>query len=227
MDSQKTEVQDDFDRIAGLTPSRWEHNLHYHPFLLNELKHSLDCCMDIGCGTGDFTRTLAQRSQKVIGLDFSHKMIEKARRLSSGQTNIQYIEGDFLEFPMVVGEFDCISSIATVHHLPLSSILQFAKSALKPGGKLLILDLYEPASFGEYLMSCIAVPVNIFMSLIKTGRLRKSKEEVEAWEKHSKNDHYMRIGDIKKECEAILPGARVRYHLFWRYSLVWEKSQGL
>ena len=54
-------------------------------------------------------------------------------------------------------KYDCIASIATFHHLPLEVMLQKAKDALKPGGVLLILDLFQvrmAAGFADGLRRC-------------------------------------------------------------------------
>ena len=46
------------------------------------------------------------------------------------------------EFPP--DTFDCIATIATLHHVPTRAVLLKLKNALRPGGVLLVLDLYEP-----------------------------------------------------------------------------------
>ena len=45
------------------------------------------------------------------------------------------------EFP--AEKFDAIVSIATLHHLPVESLLPSLKDALKPGGRLVVLDLLD------------------------------------------------------------------------------------
>lgn len=219
----KKEVIEDFNRIAGLDETQWDHNKHYLPYLLKHIPQNCTASLDIGCGTGEFTRLLAKKSQTVTGLDFSPKMIERAKKRSSQFPNIQYKLGDFLEYELQPEQFDCIVSIATIHHLPLDTFLHKVKGALKPGGVLLVLDLYKNSTISDFLISAIAVPINLLYMLVKTGKVKVSDQDRLAWNQHAKNDFYLKIPEIKEITNSILPKSLVKRHLFWRYSLVWGK----
>lgn len=52
-------IQHDFDRIALLNFPRWDHNNHYHSFLLNQLPTKGKTILEIGCGTGEYRASLA------------------------------------------------------------------------------------------------------------------------------------------------------------------------
>ena len=81
----KTEsIRGDFDRIAQLPPERWSHNSHYHSYLLKQLPPNCQEVIDVGCGTGDFARLLAQHAGSVVGIDFSPEMIRQANQHSQG-----------------------------------------------------------------------------------------------------------------------------------------------
>jgi 2-polyprenyl-3-methyl-5-hydroxy-6-metoxy-1,4-benzoquinol methylase len=54
-------IRDDFDRIALHDGSEWNHNNRYHNFLLQQLPLHCESILDIGCGTGEFSRLLAKR----------------------------------------------------------------------------------------------------------------------------------------------------------------------
>jgi hypothetical protein len=45
-----------------------------------------------------------------------------------------------------------------------------------------------------------------------------------AWAEHEQYDSYLTLSEIRKACDEILPGALVRKHLLWRYSVVWKKD---
>lgn len=220
----KNEIIKDFNNIAGTDVSVWEHNKHYHKFLLRHVPENCIQALDIGCGKGDFTRLLAQRSQKVLGIDLAPFMIKRAKEQSKENINIEYEIGDILEKDLGINTYDCITSIATFHHLPMREILIKLKTSIKPGGALIILDLYTEKNWWDMLLSAIAVPANIIMMIIKTGKPRKSKEEIRVWDEHAKHDKYMTIEEIKNICSKLLPGAKISRHLFWRYSLVWTKN---
>lgn len=97
------------------------------------------------------------------------------------------------------------------------------KAALKPGGVLLVLDLYEPAGLTDRLLDFIAFPVSIGLRVKHCGRLRRSKESRAAWAAHEAHDLYPTMNDVRTLCAELLPGARIRKHLLWRYSIVWMK----
>jgi SAM-dependent methyltransferase len=57
--------------------------------------------------------------------------------------------------------FDCIVSIATLHHLPLELMLEKMKAALKENGVLLVLDLFKAESASDFVLSIPAIPWNL------------------------------------------------------------------
>ena len=102
-------------------------------------------------------------------------------------------------------------------------MLQKTKDALRPGGVLLILDLFESEWPWELLMDCVALPASIILKLVKTGRLRESGAVRAAWAAHGVHDVYLPLSAIRQVCDQIIPGADVQRHLLWRYSIVWKK----
>jgi len=218
-------IRSDFDRLAALEnePVGWSHNDNYHAHLLRYVPNPCNESLEIGCGTGAFARVLAGRSRHVFGLDLSPEMIRIARARSTGLANLDYQVADVLEWPFPLEQFDCIASIATLHHLPLDLMLEKMKAALKPGGVLLILDLFEAEELSDLFLNAVAFPANLFMQLARTGRLQPSQAQRLAWEEHSRHDHYLKVSTIRCICRDILPGVVIRKHLFWRYSLVWNK----
>ncbi|MCX8130982.1 MAG: class I SAM-dependent methyltransferase [Clostridia bacterium] len=218
-------IKKDFDKIAKLEESKWNHNHHYHEYLLRHLPPGCKTVLDIGCGSGEFTRALAGRADEVVGIDFSTEMISKARSLSREYKNITYINGDVLEYNFTGNKFDSIVSIATVHHLPLKWVLETSRNVLNTGGTLIILDLYKQVSIPEFLLSGLAIPFNLLFMLTKRGSIRVSEEERKAWEEHGKHEDYMSIEEIRNTCKEIMPDAVVKRHLFWRYSLIWKNGE--
>jgi SAM-dependent methyltransferase len=217
-------IRRDFDRLALLeAESGWSHNDHYHPYLLRQLPVPCGESLEIGCGTGAFARLMARRCAHVTGLDLSPESVRLARQRSMDYPNIDFRVEDALAWPFPASKYDCIASIATLHHLPLDEMLAKMKSALRPGGVLLVLDLYKYETPGDYLTGTIAVPANLFLRLFKTGRFRPPAELRAAWEEHGRDEVYARISQLRRLCAGLLPGAVIRKHLFFRYSLVWKK----
>ena len=216
-------IQQDFDRIALVSTDGATHNDHYHDFLLRQLPAHCANSLDIGCGTGTFARRLAERSQHVLALDLSPEMIRLARERSANFSNIDFKLTDVLNLPFAVESFDCIATIATLHHLPLAEMLLKMKTALKPGGVLLILDLFEPEGATDALVNLLALPVSVGLRLIHHGRLLPQRSERAAWNAHESHDSYPKMSEVQALCDRILPGAKLRKHLLWRYSIVWGK----
>jgi ubiquinone/menaquinone biosynthesis C-methylase UbiE len=224
MTQPASKIQSDFDRIALLSDDGWDHNSHYHAYLLKRIPAHCANTLEIGCGTGEFSRLLAQRSDRVFALDLSPQMIRIARDRSSRYTNIDFEIADVLARELPAEQFDCVASIATLHHLPADAAFSKLRRALKVGGTLVVLDLLRADTLLELVMGAMAVPVNVVMKLVRTGRLREPAELREAWAAHGQSDSYLTLSQVREICAGLLPNAEVRRHLFWRYSLVWKKT---
>jgi len=218
-------IQQDFDRIAltEVSPDGTTHNDHYHDFLLRHLPSKLGDALEVGCGTGGFARRLAERGEHVLAADLSPEMIRLARERSARFPNIEYELADIQKRPLPDETFDCIASIATLHHVPYGETLLKMKKALKPGGVLLILDLFEPAGWLDFLSNLVALPISMSLRLIHQGRLRPRREVRAAWAAHEHHDSYPTMKEVRALCASMLPGARIKQHLLWRYSIVWQK----
>jgi SAM-dependent methyltransferase len=213
----------DFDRLAGLSEDGWDHNAHYHGFLLAQLPPGCRQALDVGCGTGAFARLLAGRCDRVLGIDLAPRMVEVARARSGGHPNLDYQVADASSWPFPPVRFDCVASIAAAHHLPLAPLLRKMGEAVIPGGTLLVLDIYRPRSPADLAVSLLAVPGSRLLRLRHTGRLADPPEQRLAWEEHGRTDRYLTLGEVRAACARSLPGARVRRHLLWRYSIVWRR----
>jgi len=217
-------IQKDFDRIALLSSDGWDHNSHYHAFLLRHVPVGAQAALEVGCGTGEFSRLLAERARKVTALDLSTQMIEAARKKTERLKNIDFRVADFMACDIASEQFDCIASIATLHHIETGGALLKMKRALKRGGRLLVLDLFEPEGLRDALQSALlAMPLSGALSLIKRGRFRAPKEVRAVWAEHARHDSFLTLTEVRRVCASVLPGATVTKHLFWRYSLIWQK----
>lgn len=214
----------DFDRIAALDDGAWDHNRHYHAFLLDQLPATLrQTALEVGCGTGAFARSLAQRFRRVQAIDLSAAMIRRARALSAEFENLEFRQADIGTYPLPPATLDCVTSIATLHHLVLEEVLPRLAGALRPGGVLLVLDLYGPRTLLDHLWSAAALPASLTLRLWKLGRLRDPARVRRAWAAHAAHDRYPDLAAVTRIAQRVLPGACVRRHLFWRYSLVWRR----
>ena len=221
----KQKIRNDFDCLAMYDREVWNHNNHYHHFLLKQLPNSCKTVLDIGCGTGEFSRLLAKRSEQVIAIDLSAKMIEVAKQRSREFLNIDFQVADVLQWQFPVGRFDAIASISALHHLPVATLLPELKTALRPEGKLVILDLLAPENLRDRFSDLVAVPLNWVFKIIKNQQIQPSPEVVAAMKAHALTDKYLTLSQAQQIYTRSMKGAKVRKHLFWRYSVVWAKSE--
>ena len=221
--SQET-VRADFDRIALLADESWNHNNHYHSYLIKRIPSSCKAALEIGCGMGTFSRLLAARSEQVLALDLSPQMIRIAQERSKQYPNIHFEVADALTREFSDEEFDCIVSIATLHHLPMETVLRKIKRMLKAGGTFIGLDLFRIEGLSDVFTSAAAFPTNAALRVIKTGKLREPYEIRQAWAEHAKTDYYLTMTEVREISANILPRVEVKKHLFWRYSIIWNKD---
>jgi ubiquinone/menaquinone biosynthesis C-methylase UbiE len=217
-------IREDFDRIALVSGDGWNHNTHYHRFLLRHVPPHCTTALEVGCGTGAFARLLAKRSERVLALDLSPQMIRIATERLAGYTNIDFQVADATAWTFPSEQFDCIVSIATMHHLPMETVLPRIETALGVGGTLIVLDLFQEEGLYDMLTSAVAVPVHVALKLIKNKRLREPRPVREVWANHGQHEAYLTLAQVRHICARILPGAQVRRHLLWRYSLIWHKT---
>lgn len=216
-------IRADFDRIALLAGEEWDHSSQYHDFLLRHIPSPCRESLEIGCGAGAFSRLLAKSSDRVLALDLSPNMIRIAKERSVLLPNIDFQVADVMSRELPAEKFDCIAAVATLHHLPMAEVLPKIKSSLKINGVLLILDLFQAEGLVDAFTSALAVPVSIGLKLIRHGRVMAPHHVREAWAEHGLHDSYLTLAQVHKVCGDMLPGAVVRKHLLWRYSIIWKK----
>lgn len=218
-----SQIQADFDRLAAFSQDGWNHNNHYHRFLLKHIPSHCQQALEIGCGSGAFARLLASRAEQVLALDVSPQMILLAQERSHHYPNITFQVADALSWEFPSDHFDCIILIATLHHLPLEEMLLKMRDALRINGVLLVLDLFQETFLGSFT-SLAAIPVSLVLKYLRTGRFKEPPEAGAAWAEHSKHDTYLALSELRRRSKKILPGAKIRKHLLWRYSLIWKKT---
>lgn len=99
---------------------------------------------DLGAGDGSFALLLAQSAAQVIAVDSSEKMLDVGRQQAAGYgvQNIDFRQGDMEDLPVDSASIDIAFFSQSLHHaLHPSRALKEAARILKPGGRIVILDL--------------------------------------------------------------------------------------
>jgi demethylmenaquinone methyltransferase/2-methoxy-6-polyprenyl-1,4-benzoquinol methylase len=101
-----------------------------------------DRVLDACCGTGDLAVAAREAGATVTGLDFSARMLERARRKDP---TIEWVQGDVLRLPFEDGSFDAATVGFGVRNVAdLGAALGELRRVLRPGGRLGILEITRP-----------------------------------------------------------------------------------
>ena len=145
-----------FDRIAGvydLMNSAMTAGMHHRWRARAVDQAGLqpgDAALDVCCGTGDLTLELARRvgpEGRVVGSDFSERMLDLAREkpVPGGAAKPIFEWADALELPYDDAGFDAVTVGFGVRNLlNLDRGIAEMTRVLKPGGRLVILEITQP-----------------------------------------------------------------------------------
>jgi demethylmenaquinone methyltransferase / 2-methoxy-6-polyprenyl-1,4-benzoquinol methylase len=143
----RTEVRSMFDRIAPVydpmnraitagLDGRWRRST------ARAVVRAGDRVLDACCGTGDLAIAAQAEGGRVTGLDFSERMLERARRKSD---EVEWVRGDLLALPFEEESFDAATVGFGVRNVEdLGGALRELRRVLRPGGRLAVLDLVRP-----------------------------------------------------------------------------------
>lgn len=105
---------------------------------------------DLGCGTGQLTATLAPFVARIIAVDASDDMLEAARGRVAEWPGVSVRQGQLEALPIADAELDAALLSLVLHYSPdPSRALAEAARALKPGGRVLVVDM-QPHERVEY-----------------------------------------------------------------------------
>lgn len=117
-----------YDRLVALLPTK-------------RFAHALD----LGCGLGLLSQKLADRAERVLGIDIAPAAIENARRRAATFDNVAFQPGDILNLPAALdGKFDLVVVADVLYYLSpldeavLKSVVRRIADLLTPGGTCLL-----------------------------------------------------------------------------------------
>lgn len=190
---------------------RWNHNIHHHPLVLRAIRPGYTRALDVGCGEGVLTRELRAVLPHVTGVDRDGPSIALARA-QDPRGEIEYLHADVRDADL--GSYDLVASVATVHHLDAAEALTRLRELVAPGGTLVVIGLARsqlPGDLPRELAAAVA------------SRVLRARR---GWWEHSAPTVWPppeTYAGMRRIAADVLPGARFRRHLLWRYSLVWAR----
>ncbi|HKG23598.1 MAG TPA: ubiquinone/menaquinone biosynthesis methyltransferase [Blastocatellia bacterium] len=130
-----------------------------------------ESALDLACGTGDITFSLAERATRAVGLDITQGMLDIAerKRRELNIENASFHRADIMHIPFPDGTFDCVTGGYALRNVPdVAGALAEIKRVLKPGGRFCSLDFGHPPNRAYrwlYLNYLIAVGSAVGLAL--------------------------------------------------------------
>ncbi len=97
--------------------------------------------VELGCGTGLYTRAFAPHCGQVIATDISEPMVALAKRALAALPNVSVRVADAESTGLPTGSADAVVAVNLLHIVPdAEAVLTEARRLLRPGGVLIIAD---------------------------------------------------------------------------------------
>ncbi|HLZ19804.1 MAG TPA: class I SAM-dependent methyltransferase [Smithellaceae bacterium] len=95
--------------------------------------------LEIGCGTGLFTKELAETDNQIVAIDISEALIEKAKERVHTR-NVEFVVDNAYKTKFKPKSYDFIVGSSSLHHLDVDLALQEFSRILKPGGGIMFTE---------------------------------------------------------------------------------------
>jgi ArsR family transcriptional regulator len=99
---------------------------------------------DFGCGTGLLSVAIARWARQVVAIDKSRSALAEAQKRAEHEKvkNVRFVHGDLQRLSLPDGEKDLVVISQSLHHVEApEAVLGEAARILKPGGKIVLLEL--------------------------------------------------------------------------------------
>lgn len=206
----------------------WNHNEHFHGWILRNLPARRGVAVDIGCGKGGLAAKLATQFAHVTGIDRNEGMAAAASAHLRGFPQVSIKRCDFADFSSAAadGEADLITMVAVLHHLDTGDALARIPRLVAPGGRLLVVGLARPDALADLAFDVVSGAANPVVGMIRhPSPVRPPQRTADTQPAIPMMDPATTLAEITKAARAHLPGSTVRRRLFFRYTLRWEKPR--
>lgn len=169
--------------------------------------------LDIGCGNGSFLNQLSEHFQTGVGVDASKGQIAQAKKTKAGNSKLSFelIDGPVLPFPD--NHFDVVMSTLAFRYLDWDPCMAEILRVLKPGGRILILDMVAaPVKLKEtplFIKSKIKQVLQNWQNPKYAAALKKMVNTPE-WKRMLQYNPIRAEHEMKWYLESRFPGSKVK-----------------
>lgn len=215
----------------------WDHNEHFHRWVLANLPPHAERVLDVGCGRGGLVATLRTQVAMVEGVDADPAMAALAASRHAGDPGVRIRHADFLGEDRsgshesgqgapcsddVTGPFDAVTMIASLHHMDLEPALERVRELLRPGGRLLAVTLTRPAGLVDGLWDLGNVLTNPLIGVASHPRAVRGPARDQEGPQMPVRDAELSLAAVRRRGERVLPGMRARRRVGFRATLRWD-----
>lgn len=209
----------------------WNHNDHFHGWILRSLPEAPARALDVGCGGGELLAALSTRAARVDGIDPDPAMSYAAATRFQDQERVRVLRRDLGEHaadPSKMGSYDALTMVASLHHMDPATALADAASLLRPGGRLLIVTLTRPDTPADHAWDVFSALSNPLIGLVKHPRPVRERDPQlgPATSAIPVRDPQLTITELRELAAELLCGARIRRRQGFRATLSWRKPAG-
>lgn len=109
--------------------------------------------VDLGCGTGNLTRLLAERRAdggRIVAVDFSRRMLEHARRKLAGGAGVHFVQAEAEALPLAAASADRVVCFSVwPHFADPARVAAELRRVLRPGGIVHVLHVDSRATINR------------------------------------------------------------------------------
>jgi 2-polyprenyl-6-hydroxyphenyl methylase/3-demethylubiquinone-9 3-methyltransferase len=187
-------------KFEGLASRWWDPDSEFkplhdlNPIRMNYIDQQVNVAgldvVDIGCGGGILSETLAKRGGKVLGIDMTDAPLKVAQlhALESGLTNLTYQQSTAEALAEArPGQFDVVTCMEMLEHVPdPSSVITAIAKLLKPGGTAIFSTINRnPKAWlmaivgAEYVLSLVPKGTHEYKKLLKPSELARGARQAQ------------------------------------------------
>ena len=183
--------QDEIDKFNQFAEQWWDQNgdnaslLKLNPLRFNYINNNsilkAKTCLDVGCGGGILTESLASKASSVVGIDMAENLLKVAENHSklSKLENVSYRKISIEEYSKDINKVDILTCMEMLEHVPFpEQIVRACSESVISGGHLFFSTINRnPKSFlmailgAEYILKIIPQGTHEYDQFIKPSEL--------------------------------------------------------